>query len=237
MAGEQPDDELGDGQQGELERAQREPGAAGQGGDRPHPVAGPQQVVVELGSADLELLPVAHPGLGGDDDAGAAQVGPPAQVDVVAVERDGRVEAAEGAEQIGPHEQARRRQHEHVPDRVVLLLVVLARLGDRVDLAEAVESEPDVLEHAAVVPGDELGTDEPGVGPVQLLDEHPDGVGLERDVVVAEQEETAVTFDEVQHLVGGGAEAAVGAELADEHVRDAPEDAGRDVALHATVAR
>ena len=104
------------------------------------------------GPADLELLAVADPGLRGDDDAGAAEVDPPAQVDVVAVERDRRVEAAEGAEQVGPHEQARRREDEDVADGVVLLLVVLARLGDRVDLAEAVEAEADVLQHARLRP-------------------------------------------------------------------------------------
>ena len=37
--------------------------------------------------------------------------------------------------------------HEHVAHGVVLLLVVLPRLGDRIDLAEAVEAEPDVLQH------------------------------------------------------------------------------------------
>ena len=38
------------------------------------------------GRRTLELLAVADAGLRGDDDAGAAEVGPPAQVDVVAVE-------------------------------------------------------------------------------------------------------------------------------------------------------
>ena len=90
-------------------------------------MAGAQQVVVQVGSADVELLAVADTSLRGDHDAGAAQVGPPAQVDVVAVERDGRVEAAERPEQVGPGQQAGRRQDEHVADRVVLLLVVLAR--------------------------------------------------------------------------------------------------------------
>ena len=176
---------------------------------------------MQVGPADVELLAVAGPGLRGDDDPSAAQVSPPAQVDVVAVERHRRVEAAERAEQVGPREQARRREDEDVADGVVLLLVVLARLGDRVDLAEAVEAEADVLEHAGVVPGDQLRPDEAGVGPVQLLDEHADRVGLEGDVVVAEAEEPAVTLDEAQHLVGRGAEAGVGAQVADEGVGQA----------------
>ena len=227
--GEQPDDELDDGQQADLQRAQRQPAAAGERGDRAHPVAGPQQVVVEVGPADLELLAVADPGLRGDDDAGAAEVDAPAQVDVVAVERDRRVEAAEGPEQVGAHEQARRREHEDVADGVVLLLVVLARLGDRVDLAEAVEAEPDVLEHARVVPRHELGPDDAGVGAVQLLDERAHGVGLEGDVVVAEAEEPAVALDEAEDLVGRRAEAGVGAEVADEGVGQALRDARLEV--------
>ena len=42
----------------------------------------------------------------------------------------------------------------------MLLLVVLARLDDRVDLAESVEAEADVLQSARLVPVDELGPDE-----------------------------------------------------------------------------
>ena len=78
-----------------------------------------------------------------------------------------------------------------------------------------------MLEHAGVVPGDELRPDEAGVRAVQLLDEQADGVGLEGDVVVAEAEEAAVALDESQHLVGRRAEAGVGAEVADEGVGQA----------------
>ncbi len=176
------------------------------------------------GRRTVQLLAVTDPGRRDDDDAGAAEVGPPAQVDVVAVEGDGAVEPAEGAEQVGPHQEARRRQHEHVADGVVLLLVVLPRLGDRVDLAEAVEAEADVLEDARIVPRHELGADETGVGAVQLLDQEPDGVGLEGDVVVADAEEAVVALDEAEHLVGGDAEPGVGAQRAHEGVRQARRD-------------
>ena len=159
-------------------------------------MAGPQQIVVQVGPPHLELLAVADTGLRRDDDACAAQVDAPAQVDVVAVERDRRVEPAERSEEVGAHQEARRRHGEDVADGVVLLLVVLAGLGDRVDLPEAVEAEPDVLQHSGVVPGDELGPDDAGVGAVQLLDQHADGVMVEGDVVVAEAEEAAVALDE-----------------------------------------
>ena len=40
------------------------------------------------------------------------------------------------------------------------------------------------------------------------------GVGVERDVVVADAEEPVVALDEAQHLVGRGAEAGVGPAIA-----------------------
>ena len=60
-------------------------------------------------------------------------------------------------------------------DRIVLLLVDLVGLGDRVDLAEPVEPESDVLEQRRPVPVDELRTDDAGVRPVELLDEETYG--------------------------------------------------------------
>ena len=84
----------------------------------------------------------------------------------------------------------------------MLLLVDLAGLDERVDLAEAVDAQADVLQHARVVPVDELRPDDAGVRAVQLLDEQADGAGLEGDVVVQEAEEAVVALDEVEHLVG-----------------------------------
>ena len=169
---------------------------------------GPQRAVVEVGAALGELLAVADTGVGRDDDAGAGEVGPPAQVDVVAVERDRRVEAAERAEQVGAHQQAGRRQHEHVADGVVLLLVELARFDDRVDLAEAVEAEPDVLQHARVVPVDtSLGPTMPAFERYSSSTRMRTASRVGGDVVVAEQEEAVVALDEAQHLVGARPEA------------------------------
>ena len=94
------------------------------------------------------------------DHACPAAVGAPAQVEVLAVEADRRVEPAERAEEVGAHQEARRREREHVAHGVVLLLVDLAVLDDRVELAEAVDPEPDVLQPGRVRPLDELGADD-----------------------------------------------------------------------------
>ena len=140
----------------------------------------------------------------------------PTELGVLAVEVDGRVEAAEFAEQVGAHQQIGRRQDEHVPDAVVLLLVDLARFDDRIDLAEPVHSQTDRLQHARIVPLDELRPDSAGVRPVQLLDHQTQRVGLRGDVVVAEQEEPVVTLDEPQHFVGCRAESHVDPDRSDE---------------------
>ena len=63
---------------------------------------------------------------------------------------------------------------------VVLLLVDLARLGDRVDLAEAVEAEPDVLQHARRRPtSTSLGPTMPAFERYSSSTSGPDGVGVE----------------------------------------------------------
>ena len=95
---------------------------------------------------------MTHPGGRGDHHPGAADVGPPAQVDVLAVEAHRRVEPAEGAEQVGADEEAGRRDGEHVGDGVVLLLVDLADVDPAGRLAEAVDVEADVLRGRAGCP-------------------------------------------------------------------------------------
>ena len=98
------------------------------------------------------------------------------------------------------------------------------------DLAESVEPQPDVLEQPRVVPLDQLGPDDAGVGAVELLHQQQHPVGVERDVVVEETEEAAVAFDEAQHLVGGGAVAAIDTQVTDERLGEEPLDAGGQIA-------
>ena len=184
--------------------------------------------MVQIRAPLLEPLEVPDPCVGCDDDPSAVMVGPPTQVDVVTVEADRRIEPAELAQQVGAHEDARRRQHEHVADGVVLFLVDLTGFDDRVDLAEPVEAEPDVLQPARLFPLDELGTDHPGVRAVQLGDHRPDGVRRRSDVVVAQQEEAVVALDQPEHLVGGRAESRVPGDGADEGGGQVRADPGAD---------
>ncbi len=64
-------------------------------------------------------------GVGGDDDAGAGHLGPPAEVEVLPHGHDGRVVAAELGEEVGAHEGAATGSEEDVTDGVVLAVVDL----------------------------------------------------------------------------------------------------------------
>ena len=184
--------------------------------------------MVQIRAPLLEPFDVPDTRVGCDDDPRAVMVGPPTQVDVVTVEADHRIETLELTQQVGAHEDAGRRQHEHVTNGVVLFLVDLAGFDDRVDLPEPVEAEPDVLQPARLVPLDELGTDHSGVRAVQLGDHRPHRVRRRCDVVVAEQEEPVVALDQAQHLVGGGAETRVPGDGADEGGGEKGADPGAD---------
>ena len=192
--------------------------AGAEGEDGAHPMAGAQRLVREIRATLDECLEVSGTSGRDDDDAGAAAMRAPAEVEVLAVERHRPVEAAERAEEVGAHEHAGRRHAEDVAHRVVLLLVDLPALDDRVDLAEAVGAEPDVLELAGVEPVDELRADDSGVGAVELLDHQPDRALVERDVVVEDAEEAVVALDEAEDLVRRRPEPGVGRDLLEERV-------------------
>ncbi len=144
---------------------------------------------------------MADPGLGGHNHPGAGHLGPPAEVDVGAVVGHGRVEAAELGEQVGTHEQAGRRGGEHVAHRVVLLLVELAPVDQRGARPGLVDRQPHTQQPVFVVPVDQFGGHDAGVGPERLLDHDAEGVGLGGDVVVAEDQERR-PLDGVEHVVG-----------------------------------
>ena len=184
----------------------------------------------EVGATLGEPTEVAGPGRRHHDHPCATEMGSPAQIEAVTVEIDGIVEAPERAEQVGTNEQARRGEGEHVAHRVVLLLVGLTGLDDRVDLAEAVDRQADVLQHDGLVPVDELRPDDAGVRAVELLDEQTDRVRLECHVVVEEAEEAVIALDEPHHLVGGRAVPAVGLHGTDEGVRQCGSDLRGEVA-------
>ncbi len=87
----------------------------------------------------------------------------------------------------------------------MLLLVDLTLLDEGVDLAETVDTEADVLQHARVVPRDQLGPDDPGVRSIQLLDQQANRPRIQSHVIVQEAEEPVLALHQSQDLVGGGA--------------------------------
>ena len=103
-----------------------------------------------------------------------------------------------------PEESARTRittPHDEDVAHGVVLPVVDLTLDDTVDDGTALlTARPDVQEDSGIVPVDELRRDDAGVGAEGLLDGLVDGVGIDRHVVVAQQEGGAL--DHGQRLVG-----------------------------------
>ena len=116
----------------------------GRGAHRPQAVALLEPAAVVDRAAHAEGLEVGDPGRRGDDDPGAGDVGPPAEVEVLAVEGHRPVEAAEGGEEVGPHEGGRAGDVEDVAHGVVLGLVEIAALDvvDRLAVAVGAHARP-----------------------------------------------------------------------------------------------
>ncbi|CAB4777421.1 unannotated protein [freshwater metagenome] len=136
--------------------------------------------------------------------AGTSELRPPTEVDVVAPETHLGVEATNGVKQVGAHQDASPRHREHVGHRVALALIDLAFVGERCRHAELVDREADVLQPGRVVPHQEFRGDNPRVRPDDLVDEVGDGLGRERDVVVAQQQQRG-TRALGEHTVRSGA--------------------------------
>ncbi len=175
------------------------------------------QPVVRDRSRTVGGLHVANDRGGYSDDPSPGDLRPPRQVEVLAEEVHGRVEAAEDREQVGSDERASAGRAEHVPHRIVLFLVEFAPLDDRRAHTGLVRGLADGEQAAGVVPLDHLGRGDPRVGPERLLHHRPDRRRRQCDVVVAERVERRA-LDDFEHLVGGRAEAGVVLEQADVHV-------------------
>jgi hypothetical protein len=172
----------------------------------------------------------AMPDHGGrhDHHASARELRAPAEVDVVAAQRDLGVVAADGPEQVGAHHRATARHREDIRDGIVLFLVELALLDDRRRDTELVDGETDVLEPGGVVPIDHLRTDDRRVRSQHLFDQPAHRVGVQGDVVVAEQIERS-TQPVVEHDVGRGTESPVLGVTDDRRLRKDRLHASRDV--------
>ena len=168
-------------------------------------------------------LAVANPGVGRHDDPRTGDLATPRQVEVLAHCDDAGIEALELAEEIAADEHAAAGRNEDVAHRVVLPVVDLAGDDAVHHGACLVAAHPDVEQDAGVVPIDELRGDDAGIGAERFLDQLVDRVGVERHVVVAEQEERC-PLDHAEHLVRGGGVPGPAGQLADECIRQETPD-------------
>ncbi len=130
-----------------------------------------------------------HRRVGRDDHARARHLRPPTEIEILTMEVDTGVEPSERSEQVGPDESDGARHVERVAHAIVLLLVELATLDVRDGIARLVGAHADRQQPLGVVPVDEFRPDDAGVRAERLFDHDLERVGLEADVVVAEQEE------------------------------------------------
>ena len=170
-------------------------------------------------SALVGRLAVRGTRVGRDQDARAREPGPPAEVEVLGTGEGRGVEAPELREQVGAHQHRGGGDVEDVAHAVVLLLVELTGFDAGVRRPEAVDGAADLEQDLGVVGAHELGPEDARVRAVALLDDESDRVGIEHDVVVAEEEEGRA-LDRVQRLVGGRGEAGALVETADERARE-----------------
>ena len=233
VAGQQRHEELAQGQQGRL---------------REHADEAQTRVVLEHGTqlvAPLQhlqrdrvspaplpgqverLQPAGHrfavtdPGLRRHHDPRPGHLAAPREVEVLAHGDDPGVKAFQLAKQVGPDQDAPARGDEDVTHRIVLAVVHLT-LENAVDHGSGlVATHAHVEQNPRVVPVDEFGGDDSGVGTEGLLDQLADGVMVGRHVVVAEQEEGR-PFHHLEGLVGRGAVPGPSRQVAHEGVGEDP---------------
>jgi hypothetical protein len=146
-------------------------GTAGSGGQ--HPTTGG-------GSAR-----VAHPRGRYDDHPVSCGVDPPAEVEVVAEDRQLGVQAAQVVPHLPPDQRAGRAHGQDVPRAVVLALVVLAPLEAGHPVAGGVGGQTDLGQHPGVVPVDRLRAEKRcGRGGLGVLEQPLEGVAVRGAVVV-----------------------------------------------------
>jgi hypothetical protein len=154
---------------------------------------------------------VASARLGGDDDARAGELRPPADVQVLARRARTGAEASQRTPKVGTHERRAAWGDEHLARPVVLALVELAPLHEGVHHAEAVCAHTNGQEVVRRVPGDELRARKAGVTAVGLLEQETHTVCVEGHVVMAD-EHVACAFNHAQRRVGRSGEAGAGRE-------------------------
>ena len=152
--------------------------------------------------------PVGDFGQRGDHDARSRHLGAPAKIEVFAQGGDERIKATQRGEEVRAHQGDTARGHEDVSFEVLLAVIDFAQLHAFADHAESVAVLADVEQGHRVVVFDNLRGHHSGVGPVGRFDQTSHAVGLEADVVVAEQPKGRSVHHHGR-LVTGGPESTV----------------------------
>jgi len=135
---------------------------------------------------------MTHLSVGNNEHASACELGSPTEVDVLTPASDPRVETTDRSEKAGAYQHTGGRHGEHVADSIVLLLISLSGLNNVGCGSKLVDDEAHVLQDFGLLPFDELGASDPGVGAQRLGDKHAHGVRGQGDIVVTHEHKRRV---------------------------------------------
>jgi hypothetical protein len=125
----------------------------------------------------------------------------PTQINVFTEKLNVWREPANFSEQICADEQTSRVESKYVAHRIMLFLILFARICDRADLTYSIHSQPNALHNRWVVPHHQLWADHPSVGAKHFLHQPAHCVGFEGDIVVHQTKESAFALNEPAHFV------------------------------------
>ena len=171
--------------------------------------------------ASGDRLAMADPRLGRHDHPCTGDLASPREVEVLSHRHDPGIEALELREEVGADEDAPSRRDEDITHGVVLAVIDFSLQDPVHHRTRLVAAHADVEEDARIVPVDELGGHDAGVGPERLLHQLVDGVRIERHVVVAQQVERGA-LDHTERLVRRRGVARAPGEVAHEGIGEDP---------------
>ena len=140
-----------------------------------------------------------------NDDAGASDMRPPADVDICVIARKVIGEAADGFEQIGPNQHRHVGHRKGVAGRIVLLLVQFTWFRDRGSESKTVDRPADLDQGLGRLGIDNLRAHDAGVFTKCLFDKGLCGPRMQHHIVVAKQVERR-PLDHVFGSICGGPE-------------------------------
>ena len=134
--------------------------------------------------------------------AGTGHLGSPTQVEVLAAHSDDWVESVESGKQVSSDQDHPARGDENVANPIVLLVIQLAWFDRRNRNTGFVDASAHPQKPTGVFPLHLLRGDDSGIRAVRLLHHQAQRVGIGRNIIVANPQQSGV-LDRLNHVVDG----------------------------------